>query len=77
MVHIPVHAVGSGNVDVDVVLYSPSGAVVGTGGDMQVRVRADWETVGTAVVAGVLVVLLVIGLIRTARRGRRMPPERA
>lgn len=77
MVHIPVHAVGSGNVDVDVVLYSPSGAVVGTGGDMQVRVRADWETVGTAVVAGVLVVLLIIGLIRTARRGRRMPPERA
>ncbi|HLS50085.1 MAG TPA: DUF6049 family protein [Actinomycetaceae bacterium] len=77
VVHVPVHAVGSGDVTVDVVLSSPTGAVVGTGGEMEVRVRADWETVGTAVVAAVLVLLLVIGLIRTARRGRRMPPERA
>ncbi|WP_413451709.1 DUF6049 family protein [Georgenia phoenicis] len=71
---VPVHAVGSGDVVVDVVLAAPDGAVINEPTEIQVRVRADWETVGTAVVAGLLVVMLVAGLVRTVRRARRRGP---
>ncbi|MFH5821408.1 DUF6049 family protein [Georgenia sp. AZ-5] len=72
---VPVRAVGSGDVPVDVLLLAPGGGSVGTSTTLQVRVRADWENVGTAVVAGVLAVLLVVGIARTARRGPRMDPN--
>ncbi|HLV04050.1 DUF6049 family protein [uncultured Georgenia sp.] len=68
---VPVHAVGSGDVVVDVVLAAPDGSPIDEPTEIRVRVRADWETVGTAVVAGLLVLLLVVGLVRTVRRGRR------
>ncbi|ROR72949.1 DUF6049 family protein [Bogoriella caseilytica] len=71
---VPVRAVGSGDVTLNVHLLSPAGVPVGVEQEMAVRVRADWETVGTAVIAGVLAVMLVIGLVRTVRRGRRMEP---
>ncbi|WP_448073981.1 DUF6049 family protein [Georgenia yuyongxinii] len=71
---VPVRAVGSGDLPVDVLLRSDDGAAVGTPAKLQVRVRADWENVGTAVVAGVLAVMLVVGLVRTVRRGPRMDP---
>lgn len=71
IVQIPVTAVGSGNVSADVLLRSPEGAEIGTPAQIQVRVRADWETVGTAVLAVVLSLMFVLGLIRTVRRGRR------
>ncbi|WP_127126372.1 DUF6049 family protein [Georgenia sp. SYP-B2076] len=70
--HVPVRAVGSGDLPVEVQLLTPQGRDVGTPTELQVRVRADWENVGTAVVAGVLVVMLVAGIVRTARRGPRM-----
>ncbi|MEE6281690.1 DUF6049 family protein [Georgenia sp. MJ170] len=68
---VPVHAVGSGNVVVDVILTSPAGDPIDEPTEIQVRVRADWETVGTAIVAGLLVVMIIVGLIRTVRRARR------
>ncbi|PYF96278.1 hypothetical protein SAMN05216184_12232 [Georgenia satyanarayanai] len=68
---VPVHAVGSGNVVVDVVLTAPDGTPIDEPTEIQVRVRADWETVGTAVAAGLLVIMLVAGLVRTVRRARR------
>ncbi|MBD8062018.1 DUF6049 family protein [Oceanitalea stevensii] len=68
---VPVHAVGSGDVVVDVVLAAPDGAPIDEPTEIQVRVRADWETVGTAVAAGLLVIMLVAGLVRTVRRARR------
>ncbi|WP_152188939.1 DUF6049 family protein [Georgenia satyanarayanai] len=68
---VPVHAVGSGDVVVDVVLAAPDGTPIDEPTEIRVRVRADWETVGTAVVAGLLVVMLVAGLVRTVRRARR------
>jgi len=75
---VPVHAVGSGDVVVDVVLAAPDGTPIDEPTEIRVRVRADWETVGTAVVAGLLVLMLVVGIIRTVRRGRRAPePEEA
>ncbi|MEE6271988.1 DUF6049 family protein [Georgenia sp. MJ206] len=68
---VPVRAIGSGDVAVDVLLESVSGEPIGVASEIQVRVRADWENVGTGVVAGLLVLMLVIGLVRTVRRGRR------
>lgn len=68
---VPVTAVGSGDVVVDVRLLSPELLVVGEPAEIQVRVRADWETVGTAIIAAALALMLVVGLIRTVRRGRR------
>ena len=75
---IPVHAVGSGDVVVEVLLTTPEGSPIDDPVEIQVRVRADWETVGTAVIAGILVVMLVVGIIRTVRRARRRgQPEEA
>ena len=74
---VPVHAVGSGDVTVEVLLTSPDGAPIDEATDIRVRVRADWETVGTAVVAGLLVVMLVAGIIRTVRRARHAGPAHA
>ncbi|GAA1640634.1 DUF6049 family protein [Georgenia ruanii] len=71
---VPVRAVGSGNLPVRIKLTTPAGHPVGEPAELAVRVRADWENVGTAVVAGLLVVLLVAGLVRTVRRGPRMDP---
>ncbi len=68
---VPVHAIGSGDVVVDVYLAAPDGTPIDEPREIRVRVRADWETVGTAVVAGLLVLMLVVGLVRTVRRGRR------
>src|SRR5699024_5045965 len=51
---VPVHAIGSGDVVVDVVLAAPDGTPIDEPTEIQVRVRAGWETVGTAVVAGAL-----------------------
>jgi hypothetical protein len=74
-VQVPVRAVGSGDVNVAVELLTAEGRPIGTPADLRVRARPDWENVGTAVVAGVLGVMLVIGLVRTVRRGRRMDPD--
>ncbi|HEY3436091.1 MAG TPA: DUF6049 family protein [Actinotalea sp.] len=67
---IPVHAIQSADLQVGVELRTPDGTLVDADTALPVRVRAEWEGIGTAVVAGVLAVGLVIGLIRTIRRGR-------
>ena len=72
--HVQVQAVGSGDLPVAVELLTPEGRAVGTPTELQVRVRADWENVGTALVAAVLVVMLIAGIVRTVRRGPRMEP---
>lgn len=74
---IPVAAVSNGNVDVHAeVLTEPQGTVLATGEEFSVRVRADWESTGTIIVAAVLIVGFVIGLVRTIRRGRRSHARR-
>ncbi|MBK5248202.1 MAG: hypothetical protein JJE50_02020 [Actinomycetales bacterium] len=75
-VRIPVTAVANGNVDVDVlVLSGPDGEPVAHTSSFGVRVRADWEGTGTAIVAGLLVIGFVLGLVRTIRKGRRFSPD--
>lgn len=71
-VRVPIEAVANGNVDLTVhILDEPGGDDVGRSASFMVRVRADWEDIGTAVVAGLLSVGFVIGMVRTIRSGRR------
>ena len=69
-VRIPFHAVGSGDVRVEVTLLAPDGTAISTAVPFTARVRADWENVGTAVVAGVLGIAFLVGIVRTVRRGQ-------
>jgi hypothetical protein len=69
-VRIPVHGVQSADVVTTVELLTPDGVMVDDSTTMTVRVRAEWEGIGTAVVGGLLALGLVVGLFRTIRRGR-------
>ncbi|WP_168708060.1 DUF6049 family protein [Actinomyces procaprae] len=73
---VPVTAVGSGDVDVTIQLRADDDALVGTPSTVHLRVRADWENMGTRILSGVLVILLVAGIVRTVRRGRRTATPR-
>lgn len=69
-VPVPVHAVQSADVNVTVELRTPGGYLIDDTSQFTVRVRAEWESIGTAVIAVLLAVGLVVGLVRTIRRGR-------
>lgn len=70
LVQVPLHAVGSGDVAVRIVLTTPEGHPVDADTVFTVRVRAEWENIGTAVIGGLLALGLLTSIIRTARRGR-------
>ncbi len=67
--YVPVRGVGNGDTSVVVQLRSPSGGELGAPVQTRVLVRADWESWGAATVGGAAALLLVIGLVRTWRRG--------
>lgn len=69
-VQVPVRALASGDVSVEVRLLTADGTSVAEPVLMHLRVRAGWETVGTAVIAGAVALLFVAGIWRTIRRGR-------
>ncbi|QJW35201.1 DUF6049 family protein [Cellulosimicrobium protaetiae] len=71
-VAVPVEGFGSGNVTVEVELVSAAQPQVRVAEpeEFVVRVRADWESVGTVVVAVLLGIALLAGIWRTVRRGR-------
>lgn len=75
LAEIPVRAVASGNVTIQVIVRGPNGLVIDDNTRLTVRVRAEWESTGVAIFGLVLVLLLLVGIIRTVRKGRRM--ERA
>jgi hypothetical protein len=68
---VPVTAVSSGDVFVTVALRSEDGATLAVAQTLKVRVRAEWGNVATGVATAALVVLLIAGVYRTVRRGRR------
>ena len=68
---VPVKAVGSGDVNLTIMLLAADGTAVGAPQTIHMRVHADWESRGTRVMGAGLVVLLVGGIVRTVRRGRR------
>jgi len=67
---VRVRAIGSGDVDLAVEVLAPSGVPVAEPTSFAVRVRAGWETVGTAVIAVAVALLFLGGIWRTIRRGR-------
>lgn len=69
---IPVRAIGSGNVAVQVKVKGPNGLVIDDAARLQIRVRAEWESTGTLVFSIALALLLAAGIWRTIRRGRRV-----
>ncbi len=69
-VRVPVQSVANGDVTIEVVLLSPEGRPVAPPSSFEVRVRADWESVGTWVIAALLGVGFVAGIVRTVRRGK-------
>lgn len=68
---VPVEAIGNQDVDVNVTLINSEGDEVGQPETITVRVRAGWEDAGTRIVGGVLILLFIIGIVRTIRRGRK------
>lgn len=78
LVQVPVHAVSSADVSVTVEVLTPDGEVVDDDTSFLVRVRAEWEGIGTAIIASLLALFFVVGIVRTVRRGRgarRAAPE--
>ncbi|MGO1593196.1 MAG: DUF6049 family protein [Ancrocorticia sp.] len=73
-VAVPVEARGSGNVQVEVRILDPAGNVIGPSQTVQIRVRADWENVGTLVIAVGLAGIFSFGIVRSLRRGRQHAP---
>ena len=68
---VPVTAVSNDDVAVTVALRNEAGATLAVAKTLDVRVRAAWGTVATAVTTAGLVILLLAGLWRTIRRGQR------
>ena len=68
---IPVTAVSSANVAAFVHLTDADGHPLTPDTIVRVRVRADWGAAFTRIVGGAAILLLVGGIWRTARRGRR------
>ncbi|MFS0894734.1 DUF6049 family protein [Microbacterium sp. 179-I 3D3 NHS] len=70
-VKVPVSArVGSGEVDLRLSLYSPSGVVIQSEQTVRVAVRAEWEGIGLGIFGGLIVLLIGLGVVRTVRRKR-------
>ncbi|WP_225752584.1 DUF6049 family protein [Actinotalea sp. Marseille-Q4924] len=70
VVQVPVHAIQSADVAVAVEVRTPAGVLVDDDTVIAVRVRADWEGIGTAGIGALLALGLVVGLVRSIRRGR-------
>ncbi|WP_062070481.1 DUF6049 family protein [Demequina sediminicola] len=68
---VHVSAVSYANVDMTAHLESPDGVALTDDQQFSIRVRADWGTAATLVFTGLLVLLLIAGIIRTIRRGRK------
>ena len=71
--HVPVSAIGSGDLPVEVRLETPEGEQIGGSATIVVRVRAGWEGVAVTVAGVALALLVVVGLARRIRDGVRVP----
>lgn len=68
---VPVQAVGTADVDVDVELHGANGNPLGEPTMLLIRVRADWEKLGYGALLTFGLVLFVIALVRNYLRKRR------
>lgn len=68
---VPVTAVSSDDVRVSVALRTQDGVTLTMAQTLTMRVRAEWGSAATGLATAALVVLLLAGIYRTIRRGRR------
>ena len=74
-VDVPVEGLANADVPTTIEMVATDDVVLPKNETLLVRVRADWENIGTAVVGLALAAVFVIGLIKTISRGRRKIPE--
>ncbi len=70
IVSVDVQANANCDVDVDVYLLAPDGTVVASPAKFSARLAPTTENVGTLVVGALLALGLVVGIVRTVRRGQ-------
>ncbi|MBO0980288.1 DUF6049 family protein [Microbacterium sp. SD291] len=71
-IKVPVSArVGSGELDLRLELFSPTGVRIGQTETVRVAVRAEWETIGLVVFGSLIVILIALGVLRTVWRKRQ------
>ncbi|GAA2094826.1 hypothetical protein GCM10009823_14040 [Brevibacterium salitolerans] len=74
-VEVPVRGLANADVRAHVRVLSMDGTRMPQSTELLVRVRADWENTATLAVGTALALVLVFGLVRTIRRGRRKIPK--
>ena len=74
-VEVPVRGLANADVHSTVRLLTVDGDVLPQNTELLVRVRADWENTATIAIGSALVLVLVVGLFGTFRRGRRKIPK--
>ena len=72
---VPVKGIANADVPSRVNLVAEDGTVIPTDEQMFVRVRADWENIGTAIVGSGLAIVFIVGLYFSVRRGRPKLPQ--
>lgn len=73
-VAIPVKAHGSGNIRVLLKVFDPDGNELGPRAYLNMRIRANWENTGTAILASLFFAVLTFGIYRSVKSGRRAKP---
>ncbi|WP_432510222.1 DUF6049 family protein [Kineococcus sp. SYSU DK001] len=76
-VAVPVRALANGSVVVEAQLRTPAGSSIGSPVEIRLNVRADVENWIGGVVGGGAAGLLVLGLVRAVRKGRRRVDDAA
>ncbi len=74
-VDVPVEGLANADVPTTIEMVTAADVVLPQDTSLLVRVRADWENIGTAVVGLGLASVFIIGLIKSVSRGRRKIPE--
>lgn len=72
---IPVQAITNGTVQVLITLTSAAGIGIGQPAVTEINVQAGWETPVVLVLAGIVVLVFAIGLVRNILRRRRTPDD--
>ncbi|WP_228278264.1 DUF6049 family protein [Brevibacterium limosum] len=74
-VDVPVEGLANADVPTTIEMVTADEVTLPKHESLMVRVRADWENIGTAVVGLALAAVFVIGLVKTIARGRPKIPE--
>ena len=72
---VPVSAISNGTVDITVTLASETGVAIGSPNRTEINVQAGWETPIVLVIAGTVLVVFTVGLVRNILRRRRQSAE--